>query len=268
MRLLATLLLAIPSAGALACAGDRRAADAPSNPQNSALAQTPMPDSENTPARAAARSLATLRQLTNEQTYRDLGFESAAEAERTALGEPLRVFVVRLDRLRQFAQGDSARELLTDANRYIYPVLVEGRPRSAVTVELLNGRWEAVGFGGAAIASEYARVRELKAAGGSGEFIAVQVPAMRLNFLGHGAGGSELLLTPLPSNTDSDLGAQLFRNDKAIVGFRETITNDRESSRVQSVSPQYRSPATDKKAADIFSKLAPKAKEIRDDVPR
>lgn len=268
MRPFARLLLAIPLGGALACSEGQRQAGSPGGPQNSAHAQTPMPEAENTPERAAARSLATLRQLSNEQTYRELGFESAAEAERTTLGEPLRVFFVRLDRLRQFAQGDSARELLTDANRYVYPVLVEGKPRSAVTVELLNGRWEAVGFGGAAVAGEYAKLRELKAAGGRSDFIAVQVPAMRLNFLGHGAGGSELMLTPLPSNTDADRDALMFRNDKAIIGFTERPPRGGAASTVDDISPRYRSASSDKKAGDIFSKLAPKAKEIRDDVPR
>jgi hypothetical protein len=269
MRLVLTLILTLPLAAAAACSGSRgQGGRAPGIAQNIAAAQTPMTDTENTPERVAAHSLVTLRKLTSDQTYRDLGFASVGEAEHTTLGEPLRVFFVRLDQLREFTEGDNARRLLTDANRYIFPVLVAGQLRSAVTVELLNGRWEAVGFGGSVIAAEYARVRQLKTMGGSREFIAVQVPAMQLNFLGHGAGGAELLLTPLPSNTDADTDARLFRDDKAIVGFRDTAGHNKSVQSVETLSPQYRTAVTDKKAADIFSRLAPKAKQVRDDVPR
>jgi hypothetical protein len=260
------LVIALLAAGAMACSSNQGQAEVSSTTPTPAQPQTPVADID-TPDQAAARGLTTLRKLATEETYEDLGFESLSEVERGSLAPSFRVFFVRLDSLRDFSQSDDARRLLIDAKRYVYPVMVEGNPRSAITVELLNNRWEAVGFGGGGLIAEYAKLRMMKTGEKSEEFVAVQVPAMQLNFLGQGVGGSELLLTPLPSNADADRTSAMFRKNKAIVGVKAQ-GNDEVRPADLEISSQYRTSTLERKAGDIFKILAPEAKKIRDDVPR
>jgi len=211
--------------------------------------------------------LTTLRKLTTEETFRDLGFESVNEAERATLGEPIQFFYVRLDQLREFKPEDDPNELLIDAKRYLYPVLVDGKLRSAVTVEMLKGKFVAVGFGGASLVAEYDKVRLMKSADGRKEFKAVQIPSMQLNFLAHSGPGSDQVLTPLPSNVDADVSTNMFHSDKAIVGYK--VLNDVNTSAANiEISPRYGTSSTDQDPKRLFQRLVPMAKTIDEKSPR
>ena len=260
--LLASILLA-----AAACHSSHNLSPAPAVQEGFAQS-TPVPDSDNTPEAAAQRAIFTLRRLTNEKTYKDLGFESPTDAERVSLGHPLHVFVVRLDRLREFKAGDNVQDLLTDARRFIFPAMIDGKPRSTITIELLNGRWEAVGFGGLGVIREYIKVRQMKGENHNSQFVAVQIPAMQLNFLGQGVGGESLVLTPLPSNSEADRGLMNFDNDRAIVGFGRSGLRSADRTAETAPNPLYATSSTDRTASEVFTKLAPQAKKINSDVPR
>ena len=75
----------------------------------------------------------------------------------------------------------------------------------------------------------------------------------------------ELVLTPLPSNADTDVSESLFHRDLAIVGEKAAQTQGAQESLI---SERYRTTILDRRASVVFLKLAPKAKAIKDDVPR
>jgi hypothetical protein len=99
-------------------------------------------------AAEAARVLQELPQLVNKDNHRALGFESAEEAQAGKLGEPIAVYMIRLDALQKYS-GEDVGKLLLDVQRVVYPVEVAGQVRTAVELSAVGGRWQLARIGGA-----------------------------------------------------------------------------------------------------------------------
>lgn len=195
-RLLATLVVAL---WFTACSGGGAA--------QSGQEQKPVtqPDAQ----AAATRALEPLRKLVTADNFRDMGFEGPAEAASAALGDPIRVQIVRLDALRQYEAGADPGPLLTDASRVIYPVTVNSQVKSSIIVEGSAGQWKATSYGGPHLVRQMARYRtdvnaRLKPAPDS--LSVVHVAALNLYFLGYRVDG-RLMLTPLESHATYKLEA-------------------------------------------------------------
>jgi hypothetical protein len=136
--------------------GNREAQPTTTRNDNQQGGQTTHADAKS----AADRGLTTLAKLVNEQNYRAMGFESVAEVSTAALGEPIRVMMVKLDALRAYQPGSDPNQLLSDVPQAIYPVMVRDQVRSAITVSQVDaGRWTAVGFGNPHLAKQTAQAR-------------------------------------------------------------------------------------------------------------
>lgn len=133
---------------------------------------------------AAQRALATFARLANEQNYRALGFDSAQQLRSARLGPPARGFMIRLDELKEYGGGDPTR-LLHSAERVTFPVEVDGRTRSSLTVVSREGRWVSESFGAPTYARLFteARARLAEREGRpAAELFEVQVPALNVRF--------------------------------------------------------------------------------------
>ena len=89
---------------------------------------------------AARTSLQTLRQLVDTENVRDLGFETPQQAQQAQLGQPLLDYTVRLDELAKYDGGDPAKYLHA-TGQAVYPVLVDGKPRSSITLLRKGSTW-------------------------------------------------------------------------------------------------------------------------------
>ena len=178
----------------------------------------------------AQRSLPGLRQMVTPETFRRLGFESVEEAGKAELGTPMRIFMIRLDRLKEYAPAANPAELLVDTNQLRYPVTVDGQVRTSVVMHLIEGKWQVAKFGRPALTRGLTEtVRRHAAPGGTSQepSFEVNIPALNLYFTGQQAGG-RLLLTPV---VDDDR-----------FGFKQGETLE---------------------AQQVFAKLVPYAKELK-----
>jgi len=150
---------------------------------------------------AANASLATFRKLVTSDNYKEMGFESPGEVVNATLGDPMRVYLVKLDQLKEYKQGGDPNALLTDLNRIVYPVVVREQVRSSITVEAIDGKWKTTTFGQGATTKQIAEAKKAVAANsqsrGAEPFI-VHVAALNLYFVGHRA-DNKLMLTPIVS---------------------------------------------------------------------
>jgi len=151
---------------------------------------------------AANRGLDSLRKLLTAENAKDMGFESPEEAAAAALGDPVRVQMVRLDALRQYEASVDPGRLLAEANRVIYPVAVKDQVKSSIIVEGSGSQWKASSFGGPHFVRQMARYRtdvatRFKPAPDS--VSVVHVAALNLYFLGYRLDG-RLMLTPLENH--------------------------------------------------------------------
>lgn len=78
----------------------------------------------------------------------EFGFRSLQELAGATLGEPYQVYMLTPDALKSYQSGARLTSLLSKLNRWEFPVLIGGEPRTMLTVELMRGKWEAVSMGG------------------------------------------------------------------------------------------------------------------------
>jgi hypothetical protein len=212
IKLIALALLG----GALACPA--RTAGEPAAAQDSAEAVLPrmsgMPgvDMTKSHALAAAESLSVVKALVAKGRPRSRGFQSVDEVGAARLTHPLPMFMVGLDRLREYKGGD-VRALLIDEEQVMYPLAVNGQARAALVVrKRADGHYSASSFGDTVIAGMVQQARQglTKARGiAESDFRLIAIPVMGAKFLGHEEGGA-LMLTAL-----YDLPGTSFRQGEA-----------------------------------------------------
>jgi hypothetical protein len=155
-----------------------------------------LPDAQ----QAASRALPTLQQMVTEQNYREMGFESVDEVKSAVLGGPIQVYVVDLNRLKEYQAGGDPQGLLTPSNDVVYPVLVKSGVRSSIRVTNQGNGWGTSGFGGANLIKAVA-----KQMAGESDF-EVQVPVFNLYFVGQRR-ENKLFLVPIVDDPRFNLKA-------------------------------------------------------------
>jgi hypothetical protein len=182
---------------------------------------------------AASSGLATLRKLVNANNYRSMGFESQDEVNSGSLGDPLHVFLVRLDLLRQFQPGGDPEKLLSDIGEELYPVLVNGAPRSAVVVEKQSEQWSPVSYGGTNLVKALAQRRAGNSAmvrAAAPTYFEVHVAALNMYFLGYRQ-ETKLMLIPLVDDPKYKFvaGTPVLAADAftALVPAAQAVPNDK-----------------------------------------
>lgn len=158
---------------------------------------------------AASQSLSAFRGLVTADNYKEMGFDSPNEVSSAALGEPIQVFTVALDRLSEYQQGTDPDQLLVDANRVIFPVNVKDEVRSSIVVESAGGKWSTTSYGAPNLVKLLAKTRRSGSEAGKSplsSFFAVQVPALNLYFIGSRV-DNKLMLTPVLDDTSYNFRA-------------------------------------------------------------
>ncbi len=144
---------------------------------------------ERDPRDVAMKSLETFKQLVTEENYSAMGFSSKDEISKAQLGEPLKIYIVRLDQLQKYNENTNPNELLTEQQKYIYPVTVNGDTKSSLSVARFNDEWKSSSFGSPNYIMMLAKFR-------SNNSFVVNVLALNLSFIGTRE-DNKLMLTPI-----------------------------------------------------------------------
>lgn len=160
----------------------------------------------------AQAGLSTFQDLVKQQkNYREMGFESVRDLDRITLGEPMRVFMVRLDELGKYEKSKDPNKLLHEAKRIYYPVQVDDKVRSSLTVSATAKGLAVSSFGSPNKIKLVARAREnsidatrLTAA----QYFLVEVPGLKLVFVGYRV-DSTLMLVPILDNSGFEFKARV-----------------------------------------------------------
>jgi hypothetical protein len=209
----------------------------------------------------------TLKSLINEGNYKQYGLESFDDVQKLQLGDPLPLFYVRADQLKDYKPGSDAGKLMISTNREIYPVVLNGTGKLLMTVAKTGDSWRAVSFGEQDVAPSFTKIKAdkpKKVATGPGtaerNYFVVQVPAMHLMFLAFspppGPGGGpddkrQVTLTPLTSK--QGLQKSVGFSDSNFLAKNPNFNPQNEGS---------------KSANDVFKTLGPNATKAMADVPR
>jgi hypothetical protein len=173
---------------------------------------------------AAQQALGSLDELASDDNFKSLGFTTLAEVKNAKLGVPFPVVLVRLDKIKNFKEGDDPLLLLHPLHRAVYPLLVNEEFRSALEIRRHDGKWELASIGLTSDVRRYAEGRRRHSTDDPkiAHFL-VKVPALHQYYLGH----------------QTDKGLRLLR-----------IREDAPQERLESHP-----------AAEVFLKLVPFAQE-------
>ena len=151
---------------------------------------------------AATQSLATFRKLVTNENYKELGFDSADQVSKATLGSPLRVFVVKVDQLRDYQAEKDANSLLNESPQMYYPVTVDSSARASIVVEQVDGKWRSASFGNAGLAKQMATMERASTTdtNAAAPPIMVQIPALGVYFLGRRNADNNLSLMSVAAN--------------------------------------------------------------------
>ncbi len=142
---------------------------------------------------AAEAGLAKLSAFANEDTYAEMGFESAKEVSRARLGSPISMMMVRLDELQAYDPEGDPKALMHDTKEKLFPVFVGGAARTAIVVRPDDsGKWQMVSVGDAQTVKV---VDSVRATHGQGrDFFLLSIPAIYQKFLGFTDGQGKIHL--------------------------------------------------------------------------
>ena len=152
------------------------------NPNN------PVPQADPAAVRAAQEGLRTFAKLVTDANFQRLGFASVDEVRTATLGTPFDDVLIPLDRLRAYVPGQPVKDLFVKGRRVVFPVLVSGQPRSAITVAARpDGSYRPVSFGAPSFLQTFDKARVAASSSENlppARFFIVRVPALNLHFLG------------------------------------------------------------------------------------
>lgn len=165
----------------------------------------PSPETERNAREAAAAGQVAMREfssLVTRENFGTLGFESPEEAKNAVPGEPIEVYSVRLDELRDYDSTKLPESLIRHPPQYFIPVLASGGLRSSVEVARIDNKWKGIRFGSPRAIRTIEKLRSAEAKKFNrkvSSYFVVRIPALRLMFVGHRE-GPILVLIPTSSH--------------------------------------------------------------------
>jgi hypothetical protein len=159
---------------------------------------------------AASLGLKTFPAMINEKNFSAMGFRSVSEVRQARLGEPMKVFTVRLDKLMKYQDGIKADTLLEKANSQVmYPLTVNSEARCSITVALRKEQWVVTQFGSSSLTQLVSSARRAsveKTRLPLSAYMIIQVNALNMVFVGHqDRETNELMLTPVEDYPNLEL---------------------------------------------------------------
>jgi hypothetical protein len=148
---------------------------------------------------AAKKALRASAALVTKENFKAMGFDNPDQVRTARVGTPVEQFTIGLDDLQRYEPGADLSGLLHRTERLTYPVLVQGRTRSSLTLRRQDNRWEVESFGSPNYARLLNELRGRLVAESNRsplEYFEVRVPALNVAFLGHVQDGG-LFLTPV-----------------------------------------------------------------------
>jgi hypothetical protein len=185
----------------------------PFNSSNGAAAQ---PSASLSQGDAAKDGLATFQKLVTPQNYRGLGFTSPEDAQKAHLGDPIAGYRIGLDALKGYKQGTKIDDIMVDAKRSLYPVIVDERVATSIYVTQDDDGWRATDFGNAAVARAVTTYRHDK------RDIVVQIPALKVYFVGRRTDGGVTLTAVMDDPRLGFKAGQTMSADQALSVLQRT----------------------------------------------
>jgi hypothetical protein len=101
---------------------------------------------------AATNGLGSFLNAIPNQEMHLYGFTNREEIAQATLGKPFRIYTISPDEIINYRMEKKLAKLISTTNLWIFPVYSLGKVRALLTIDLMNGKWQAVAFGSSELA--------------------------------------------------------------------------------------------------------------------
>jgi hypothetical protein len=119
---------------------------------------------ETLPSKVVEAAVTGLNQFLYAIPTKDLisyGFSGKQDITQATLGDPIRVYTITPDRIKDYEQGMNFISIISPTNLWLFPVLSQGETKTLLTVDRMNGEWKAVAIGSAGLAKQLNKVKTI-----------------------------------------------------------------------------------------------------------
>ena len=110
---------------------------------------------------AAENGFKSLLHKIPEETLTYFNFDTAEELEKSVLGEPFRMYTILPEVILNYGGSDlPVEKMISPTPIWFFPVIVDGKIRTLITVDLVGGEYQAVAVGGSNLSKEWGSVIE------------------------------------------------------------------------------------------------------------
>lgn len=104
---------------------------------------------------AAIKGLPTFLKTISKDDIKNYGFSKQEEVEHATLSDPFKVYTIEPEKILDYDDKTSVLEIISPTSLWEFPVMSKGTIRTLLTVDLMNGIWEAVGIGSSGLAKRW-----------------------------------------------------------------------------------------------------------------
>ncbi len=201
-------------------------------PSTRALAQNPVPPQA---VQAASQGLQHYTTQLPASELARLGLSTPEDIRHAVLGQPVEMRLLDGSAIQASGEMQRLDPLLVATDTWLFPVLVNGEPRTLITVSKLKGNWQVVEFGGAnqarAMAEAGAQIdRQLSSQGSppTGARLFVRAPLLSQDYYLYEAQGEQMLLPVAGRGSDAPTGS---------LSAREVLTQLEAASQERPAAP-------------------------------
>jgi hypothetical protein len=88
------------------------------------------------------------------------GFENNDHIKNLKLGRPFKLFSISPDALLDYSTNDSIDYLIQETQMWYFPVMLKGKEKAILVIDIVDNKWKAVLFGHATLAKELQKMRK------------------------------------------------------------------------------------------------------------
>lgn len=151
----------------------------------------------------AAGALRELVAAIDEKNMNNFGFTSIEDARYATMGKPYQLYMVPVNKLKQYTAATPTTQMTEPTKRYLYPITNSrtGKLVNAMWVDNVRNKWRVVSYGKN---KDVTAMAEKQSSGNSGRYFIVSIPAFSIDFVSYFE-GSELMLIPITTDTKNKI---------------------------------------------------------------
>lgn len=164
----------------------------------------------------------------------DLGhfsFADQSEVDQAELGNPFMIYTILPDQIFNYLEGTDIESIIIPTGVWLYPIVSKDKARMLLTVESVDGNWQAVSIGGSGVANQWESIVESLGVESTYKFVRVYQATADFVLISDKV---ETKMVPLESARISlDLeGETAYDPSTVILGLRKPVRDNIEAFKV------------------------------------